>query len=92
MPAKLRRNLVLKYLDIKTNPDGSQVVFSMVFIKKDGERVFLPRAVSTGLPFSMKANRMRGVRPVDTDGNEAGHVYPVNIDLILEYNSMEVIL
>jgi hypothetical protein len=51
MPAKLRRNLVLKYLDIKTNPDGSQVVFSA-----------------------------------------AGHVYPVNIDLILEYNSMEVIL
>jgi len=92
MPEKIRRNLLLKSLDIKTNPNGSQVVFSMVFLKKNGERVFVPRAVSCGLPFSLTAHRMRGVMPVDANGDKSGHVYPVNIDHILEYNSMEVIL
>ena len=92
MPKKIRRNLLLKSLDIKTHPNGSQVVFSMVFLKKNGERVFVPRAVACGLPFSLTAHRMRGVMPVDANGDKSGHVYPVNIDHILEYNSMEVIL
>jgi hypothetical protein len=30
--------------------------------------------------------------PVDASGEKSGHVYPVNIDLILEFNSMEVML
>ena len=83
---------MLKSLDIKETPSGAQVSFSMVFIKKDGERVFLPRAVSTGLPYSLSANRLRGVLPIDINGNKAGHVYPVSIDLILEFNSLEVLL
>jgi len=92
MAAKIRRNLMLKALDIKETPSGSQVSFSMVFIKKDGERVFLPRAVSTGLPYSLSANRLRGILPIDQHGNKSGHVYPVSIDLILEFNSLEVLL
>ena len=92
MAKKIRRNKVLKYLDIKETPTGEQISFSIVFIKKNGERVFLPRAVATGLPFSLKTNRMRGVVPIDSDGEKTGHVYPVNIDNILEYNSMEVLL
>ncbi len=83
---------MLKMLDIKETPSGGQVTFSIVFIKKNGERVFLPRAVSSGLPYSMSANRLRGVLPVDSSGDKVGHVYPVNIDLILEFNSMEVML
>ncbi|MFA5872622.1 MAG: hypothetical protein WC832_01535 [Anaerolineales bacterium] len=92
MAAKIRRNLMLKALDIKETPSGDQVSFSMIFIKKDGERVFIPRAVSTGLPYSLSANRLRGILPIDSSGNKIGHVYPVCIDNILEYNSLEVIL
>jgi hypothetical protein len=57
MAAKIRRNLMLKALDIKETPTGTLVPFSMIFIKKDGERIFLPRAVSTGLPDSLSVNR-----------------------------------
>lgn len=52
---------MLKALDIKETTSGVQVSFSMIFIKKDGERVFVPRAVSTGLPYSLYANRLRGI-------------------------------
>ena len=83
---------MLKLLDVKETPLGGPVIFSIVFIKKNGERVFLPRCVSSGLPYSLAANPLRGVLPVDAEGNQSGHVYPVNIDLILEFNSMEVIL
>jgi len=92
MADKIRRTHVLKSFDIKSNPDGSPVFFSIVFLKKNGERVFVPRAVSCGLPFSLSANRMRGVMPVDSSGAKSGHVYPVNIDLILEFNGREVVL
>ena len=83
---------MLKSLDIKETASGEQVSFSMVFVKKDGERVFVPRAVSTGLPYSLSASRLRGILPIDSGGNKIGHVYPVCIDNILEYNSLEVIL
>ena len=92
MADKIRRNLMLKSLDVKSNPNGSQVVFSMVFLKKNGERVFLPRAVYCGLAYSLSAHRMRGVMPADIHGDKSGHVYPISIDHILEYNSMEVVL
>ena len=67
MATKIRRNNVLKYLDIKETPSGEQNSFSIVFIKKNGERVFLLRAVATGLPYSLKTNWMRGVMPIDSD-------------------------
>jgi len=37
MATKIRRNKVLKYLDIKETPSGEQNSFSIVFIKKNGE-------------------------------------------------------
>ena len=57
----IRRNLVLKEYEIKETPDGKQVTFSIKFVKKNGELVFIPRAVAAGLPFNGKDNRMRGV-------------------------------
>jgi len=83
MAAKIRRNLMLKALDIKEIPAGEQVSFSIIFIIKDGERVFVPRAVSTGLPYSLSANRLRGILVIDSSGNKIGHVYPLCIDNIL---------
>lgn len=88
----IRRRTVLQELDIKTNPDGSQPVFSIQFDKKDGERVYYPRAVSCGLNMNVKDNRMRGVIPVDQYGNANGHPTPVGIDRIIRYNGKEVTL
>lgn len=81
---------VLREMEIKETPEGKQVVFSIKFIKKDGSITFFPRAVAAGLRFNMTKNRMRGVLPVEPNGDAAGHVYPVNIDNILEFNGKTV--
>ncbi|HAQ20100.1 MAG TPA: hypothetical protein DCR40_12850 [Prolixibacteraceae bacterium] len=86
----IRRNLVLKELEIKETPQGKQIVFSIKFVKKDGELIFMPRAVATGLKMNIKENRMRGVLPVDENENACGHVTPVSIDSLIEYNGIKV--
>ncbi len=86
----IRRNLALKEYEIKETPDGKQVTFSVRFVKKDGELVFIPRAVAAGLRMNMKENRMRGVLPVDENGNASGHITPVHIDGLVEWNSKKV--
>jgi len=86
----IRRNLVLKEFEIRETPEGKQMVFSLKFVKKDGELVFMPRAVATGLKMNMKENRMRGVLPVDENGNACGHVTPVHIDALIEWNFKKV--
>lgn len=86
----IRRNLLLKDMEATEKPDGSQNVFSIKFVKKDGELVFIPMAVATGLKMNMKENRMRGILPVDAKGNAAGHVTPVHIDGLIEYNNAKV--
>lgn len=88
----IRRNVALREYDIKETPGGKQIIFSIKFIKKNGEIVFLPKAVATGLPYSLKDNRLRGVIAVDNQGDKIGHVYPVNIDLIIEWNGKKIIL
>ena len=90
MPGSIRRNIALREYDIKEDPSGRQKTFSIKFLKKNGEVVFLPRAVASGLRYSLKENRMRGVVAVDDKGDKIGHVYPVNIDLILEWNGKEI--
>lgn len=92
MSELIRRNVALREYDIKETPQGRQVVFSIKFLKKNGELVFLPKAVASGLSFNMKDNRMRGVVAVDNNGDKIGHPYPVNIDLILEWNSKQIVL
>ena len=86
----IRRNLVLKELEIRETPEGKQIIFSIKFVKKDGELVFIPRAVATGLKMNMKENRMRGVLPVDENGNAFGHVTPVHIDSLIEWNGKKI--
>jgi len=86
MAETIRRNLVLKEYDIKETPLGKQSVFSIRFVKKNGELVFIPRAVACGLNMNLKVNRMRGVLPVDASGKSIGHPTPVNIDAIVEWN------
>lgn len=83
---------MLREYDIKETPSGKQLVFSIKFVKKSGELVFLPRAVATGLPWNVAENRQRGVVPVDATGEKSGHIYPVRIDNIIEWNGNRVIL
>ena len=86
----IRRNLVLKEYEIKETPEGNQVVFSVKFVKKNGERVFMPRAVAAGLRFNMKDSRMRGVLAVDDSNQSTAHVTPVHIDGLIEWNGKKV--
>ena len=92
MADSIRRNYALREYDIKETPQGRQVFFSIKFLKKNGELVFLPKAVATGLSMNMKENRMRGVVAIDAEGDKIGHIYPVNIDLILEWNGKQIVL
>ena len=92
MADKIRRNLMLREYDIKETPSGEQVTFSIKFIKKNGEIVFMPRAAACGLSANMKINNLRGVVSLDFKGNKIGHPTPVSIDGIVEWNGKQVIL
>ena len=92
MAEKIRRNLMLREYDVKESPEGKQTVFSIKFIKKNGEIVFMPLAVACGLTVNMSKNSLRGVLPVDAAGNKTGHPTPVSIDAIIEWNGMEVVI
>ncbi len=92
MAEKIRRNLMLREYDIKETPAGKQTTFSIKFIKQNGEIVFMPHAVACGLTANMSKNSIRGVLPIDLQGNKTSHPTPVSIDAILEWNGMEVIL
>lgn len=80
----------LREMDIKENPFGKRITFSIKFIKKNGEVVFLTHAICVGLRFRMQGTRFRGVLPVNAKGDAIGHVYPVNIDNIIEFNNNTV--
>jgi hypothetical protein len=88
----IRRHHALREYDVKETPAGKPVVHSLKFVKKNGELVFLPRAIACGLPFDVKSNRMRGFQPVDIYGNNAGHINPVHIDGLIEWNGLTVTL
>lgn len=92
MAEKIRRNLMLREYDIKETPLGKQTTFSIKFIKQNGEIVFIPSAVACGLTADLSKNGLRGVVSIDGNGNKTGHPTPVNIDAIIEWNGMEVIL
>lgn len=92
MAETIRRNLMLREFDIKETAQGKQTVFSIKFVKTNGELVFIPRAVACGLKMNLKENHMRGVLPVDARGDSAGHPTPVNIDAITEWNGKKVVL
>lgn len=83
---------MLREYDIKEDPMGNPVVFSIKFVKKNGELVYIPQGVASGLPFNASENRMRGVKPVDKNLNQSGHIHAVDIDAIVEWNNKKVVL
>ena len=82
----------MREYDIKETPAGNPNVFSIKFVKKNGELVFFPMAVACGLPFHAAENRMRGVKPVDAKYNQSGHIVAVDIDAMVEWNGKRVLL
>jgi len=45
-------------------------------LEKNGELVFIPRAVAAGLRFDMRENCMHGILTIDADDNASDHVTP----------------
>jgi len=88
----IKLQVVLADMDEKTLPDGSQKVFSIKFVKMNGELVYVNRAVRCGLKMDMKKNAFRGILRVDKDLKKSGHPTPVKIWNILEYNGIKVSL
>ncbi len=78
-------NAVLADWDETKLPDGSDKFFSVGFITKTGEFIYIKRGKKRGLRFSMKEYDYKAVQPVDKNGNETGHVYPVWIHSIVLY-------
>jgi len=79
-------NAVLADWDESKLPNDQDKLFSVAFISKEGEFRFIKRGKKAGLRFSMKEFDMKAVQPVDSDGHETGHVYPVWIHSILYYS------
>lgn len=88
----IKRNMMLKQIDIKFLPNGTRHLFSIKFVTKLGYLHFFPKAYATGLRYSLKDARQRGIQECDSSGKKIGHVYPVGIDLVIMFNQMEVIL
>lgn len=85
--------MVLKLLSVRETPDGKPHIFSIKFCDKKGTLRFFPSAISCGAgKMDNYENRMRGVQPCCAQGNPEGHVYPVGIDRIVEFNGMRVVL
>ncbi len=91
-PTHIRRNLMLKEMDIRWLPNGKRNIISIKFVDKEGNLRYIPQAYVCGLPYNVKETRQRGIQPCDCKGNKEGHVYPAGIDSILMYNNMEVML
>ena len=85
-------NGVLAEMDESFLPNGRKKVFSIRFVEKSGKLTYLPFAISVGLKANMRANDLKAVQPVDKNGNmlENGHVYPIWIHAIVEFNGMKL--
>lgn len=89
----IRRNLALADMDIRTDEEGKKRIFSIKFVSNEGKLYYIPQAYACGAgKMNHKEFQIRGIQPCDCKGNHEGHPYPVNIDQILEYNKMKIIL
>lgn len=91
-PTQIRQNIMLQEMDIRWLPGDRRNIFSVKFITQSGDLHFFQYAYTCGLPWNVKASRMRGIQPCDKYGNKTDHVYPVVIDNFFQFNTMQVIL
>ena len=95
MPTELiKLHLVLSELDESILPNGKKKTFSIAFISKDGERIYMNRSVKTGLNMNLKKNAMRGVLAVNMDGDIMANAHPTPVWIwgIVEFNGRRVII
>lgn len=92
MATKIRRADALREMETREKSSGRAARFSVQFYLKNGELVSFPRAVVRGLKADMKSNRLRGIQPVDSEGNPVGHIHAVSIDNLREFNGMQVVI
>ena len=92
MGNKIRRADALREMETREKSNGKASHFSVQFYLKNGEVVSFPRAVVRGLRADMKANRLRGIQPVDSEGNPIGHIHAVSIDNLREFNGKQVVI
>jgi len=90
MVESIKLHLVLSELDDSITPDGKPKTFSITFIQKDGGRSYIHRAIKIGLNMDLKKNAMRGILPVNKDGDKISHPTPVWIWSIVEFNGRKV--
>lgn len=84
---------MLEIMSIRETPSGTKNIFSIKFVDKKGVLRFFPNAIATGAgKMDNYEYRLRGIQPTCPSGNPEGHVYPVGIDRIVEFNGMRVIL
>ena len=88
----ITRKQMLKMLDIRRTPEGRPIVYSAKFVEASGKLRFFPQCIVCGAGrMNMKQQRVRGLQPCDCKGQPEGHVYPVRIDNILEFNGHKVV-
>ncbi len=92
MGNKIRRADALREMETREKANGKASHFSLQFYLKNGELVSFPRAVMRGLKADMKRNRLRGILPVDSEGNPIGHIHAVSIDNLREFNGQQVVI
>lgn len=92
MNQKIRRADALREMETREKSNGRASHFSIQFYLKNGELVTLPNARVRGLRANMKAGRLRGIQPVDQEGNAIGHIYTVSIDNIRMFNQKQVVI
>lgn len=87
----IKLQVVLADMEEKKTPAGKIKTFSIKFIKKNGELVYVHRAMKTGLfRMNLGRNHMRGIVAIDKQDNWIGHPTPVHIFKIVEYNGYKV--
>jgi hypothetical protein len=87
----IKLSAALADLDSKLTPSGKPITFSIKFIKKDGELVFIRKSIKVGLArMNLLENAFRGVVAVDDQNDWIGHPTPVKIWNIIEYNGFKV--
>ena len=84
-------NAVLAEINEKFYPNSVRKVFSIKFITKTGLFIYLPRAIAVGLKANMKSNDLKAIQPVNINNEPFGHVYPIWIHAIIEFNDKPII-
>ena len=96
MGNKIRRADALREMETREKANGKASHFSLQFYLKNGKEVTeylaVEGSIMRGLKADMKRNRLRGIQPVDSEGNPIGHIHAVSIDNLREFNGMQVVI